>query len=161
MTYTLTQNLPSIDDGDLPTFTWTTGPIDGYVTDGTEIPFVSDPTINGDATSDGYSVADTPDVVYQNGSFQEVGLDYFYYNGSFNVYFESTNTPACPAGSDQSGCTFNVAVDYGVVLDPTGFAPDPLNISGPESVPEPSSAVLVLLGLGGLLAAKRWRLHKA
>lgn len=155
VTYTLTQNLPSID-GDSPTFTWTTGAIDGYETDGTPLPFLSTPTLNADATNDGYFVDDTPDVVYEDGSFVEVSLDYFY---SENL-FENSNNPACPAGSDQAGCTFSVAVDYEAVPDPPGFAPDPLNIQGPASVPEPASAVLVLLGGLGLVAARRLRVDR-
>jgi hypothetical protein len=156
VTYVLTQDLPSMQ-GDSPTFTWTTGPINGYVTDGTAIPFLSGPAINGDASNDGYLVADTPDVIFQGGSFEEISLDYFL----DDMLFVSTNQPDCAAGSDQSGCTFSVAVDYeGMIPDPPGFAPDPLNISGSADAPEPSSAVLALLGGFGLLAARRFRFVK-
>jgi hypothetical protein len=161
VTYVLTQNVPSLD-GDSPTFTWTTGALFGYVTDGTALPFLSDPVVNDDASNDDYYVLDTPDVGYEDGRFVEVSLDY----GTDEGPYVSSGDPyaaACPTGSDTSGCTFSSTVDYFYEggLDPSGFAPDVLNISGTESVPEPSSAALAILGVAGLLAANRFRLHKA
>lgn len=160
ITYTLTQNLPSID-GESPSITWTTGLLADYVADGTPIPFLFGGAANADAIADEYSTNNIPFVLYdsQSGSFLELYADY----STPEALFASINLAACPAGSSAAGCTFGAVIDYEAGLDPPAFAADRLDINndGGGSVPEPASAALTLLGVLGLLAGKRLRSRKA
>jgi hypothetical protein len=153
--YKLTQDLPRLGT-DSPTSTWTTGPLSGYVPDGTPLPFVFPATLNADAIADGYTYANTPDVAFSivYGSFEEFAMDYFF----SGFLFIDTNTPICPVGSDQSGCTFTTAVSYqNSAQIHSGFGLDVLDITpnGAGTTPEPNSAFPALLGGLGILAICR------